>query len=185
MVTLSRRLLAHLTHLSCHIKARTRFDADTGMPSSLLRVDIGISHDIEEPNGITPAEEASEPEPTVEMETPLENGNLDTGDLASGDLGSANKHEHTDMDGDIDLDVTREPKRIKIEAEDEQEPTSTTTNGDGHATDQEAEPLSDTEQTQESSAPHVQEEEDEVCYHLVTSVGFEKRAVDDLSNFNP
>lgn len=161
------------------------------MLSSLLHFNAGISHDIEEPNGITPADEVSEPEPTVEMEMPLENGDLGSGDLGSrdldlglGDLGSTSKHEHMDMDGDIDLDVTREPKRIKIEAEDEQEPTSAPTiNGDGHAADQEAEPLSDTEQTQESSAPHAQEEEDEVCYHTVTSA--RNRAVGDLSNHNP
>ncbi|KAF9156763.1 histone acetyltransferase [Linnemannia schmuckeri] len=110
----------------------------------------GISHDNEESNGITPAEEASELAIAVDM--PLENG----------DLGSANKHEHTDIDGDIDLDVQRDPKRIKIEAEDEQETTNTTANGDGHIADQEAEPVSDTEQTQESSVPQPQEEEDEV-----------------------
>lgn len=170
------------------------------MLSSLLHFNIGISHDNEEPNGITPAEEASEPEPAVEMEMSLENGDLGSGDLGSadlgsvdlgsvdlgsgglgsgdldsGDLGSTNKHEHTDMDGDIDLDVAREPKRIKIEVEDEQEPPSTiATNGDSHAADQDAEPLSDTEQTQESSAPHAQEEEDEVCYHTATSVGSRK-----------
>ncbi|KAG0288781.1 histone acetyltransferase [Linnemannia gamsii] len=103
-------------------------------------------------NGITPAGETSETSETA-VETMVENG----------DLGSTNKHEHaTDIDGDIDLDVAREPKRIKIEAEDEQDRTSVTTNGDGHATDQDAEPLSDTEQTQEPSAPQVQEEEDEV-----------------------
>lgn len=89
------------------------------------------------------------------METTLENG----------DLGSTNKHEHTtDIDGDIDLDVAREPKRIKLEAEDEQDRTSATTNGDGHAADQNAEPLSDTEQTQDPSAPQAQEEEDEVMH---------------------
>ncbi|KAG0275885.1 histone acetyltransferase [Linnemannia exigua] len=73
-------------------------------------------------------------------------------------------NDETDIDGDIDLDVAREPKRIKIEAEDEQEPTTSSTaiNGDGHAADQEAEALSDSEQNQEPSVPHVQEEEDEV-----------------------
>ncbi|KAF9127042.1 histone acetyltransferase [Mortierella sp. 14UC] len=110
----------------------------------------GISHDSAEPNGITPNGEA----PEQAMGVPMENG----------DLGSANKHEHTDINGDIDLDVAREPKRIKIEAEDEQEPTATTStiNGDGHAVDQEAGELSDSEQIQEPNAPQqVQEEEDE------------------------
>jgi len=113
---------------------------------------LGITHDITETNGVNTEEAPSE----QAVETPLE----------SGDLGTANKHEHaTDIDGDIDLDIAREPKRIKIEAEDEQDPAKTA-NGDGHAADQEAEPLSDTEQSQEPGAPHVQEEEDEVLIHL-------------------